>query len=420
MGLHILDDIKVTAILCGVLYFFALQSPFLDEHYSIAHTGYESYTVLAVLGSILLIVHMIERLGIVDTIERLKTGDNKKDHTTLSWIAFWLSGIIDNVAATDSVVKSQDLTEEENVTAQNTVNAANAGGAGSVIGDSTTVYLWQKDMVDPILMLFIFIPSMVNNWIGTYYTYKKVKEDGTNFFDKKQVELVISHLVVSTCCLLLIPFLKIFYHFEVHNAAMIALLCMGTYFATTGVSFFHEHDEDNGHSHDSSKLASFYEILKPAILMALIVLMMNQLGYSGLLGWTGEQVSGWHILIVLLMLGFLSVIVDNMAVVAMAVHGLARIYPAGSFFWYGLAYCAGTAGSLNLPGSSSGVTLKKRVEAACKRLVIEPTVTTLSYLRTVGGPNLAAFLGGFIVICIMYYTIGHIFVPFEVGGHWYE
>jgi Na+/H+ antiporter NhaD/arsenite permease-like protein len=60
--------------------------------------------------------------------------------------------------------------------------------------------------------------------------------------------------------------------------------------------------------------------------------------------------------VIALLLGLLSAIVDNVPLVAaaMGMYGVDR-YPADSFLWEFVAYCAGTGGSILIIGSAAGV-----------------------------------------------------------------
>ena len=59
---------------------------------------------------------------------------------------------------------------------------------------------------------------------------------------------------------------------------------------------------------------------------------------------------------VVLMLGLVSAVVDNVPLVAaaMGMYPLTK-YPPDSFLWEFLAYCAGTGGSILIIGSAAGV-----------------------------------------------------------------
>jgi Na+/H+ antiporter NhaD/arsenite permease-like protein len=60
--------------------------------------------------------------------------------------------------------------------------------------------------------------------------------------------------------------------------------------------------------------------------------------------------------LIVLLIGMVSAVVDNVPLVAasMGMYSLAQ-YPADSFLWEFLAYCAGTGGSILIIGSAAGV-----------------------------------------------------------------
>ena len=70
--------------------------------------------------------------------------------------------------------------------------------------------------------------------------------------------------------------------------------------------------------------------------------------------WLDQTVGRQDIIVVLL--GLLSAVVDNVPLVAasMGMYSLAQ-YPPDSFLWEFIAYCAGTGGSILIIGSAAGV-----------------------------------------------------------------
>jgi Na+/H+ antiporter NhaD/arsenite permease-like protein len=383
-----IDDIKVTAVFGVLLMCLSFLSPIQDLEHGPSHSIWEASQVLITLSCLLLIVWMGTKIEAIDVLKKLRTGNKKKDHWKYSGITFISSAFLDNVAATTVAIDTLDThhkkTDEEDDKVDSTLfhspSVANSGGAASPIGDSTTVYLWGKHMIDTFSILLFLVPSMVNAIVATALTSRSVGNvtyPKTNHAITKK-EKKGFFILIGT--LLIVPILKIFLELEVYQAALVALIVM----------FVITRKVPNG--------KHLYEEIKPALMMALIVFMMSQLSYSGFLQYIGLSMSLWHVLLIILVLGALSVLVDNMAVVAMAVHALAVVFPAGHFFWYGLAYSAGTSGSIHLPGSSAGVTLKKSIEKRFKNI-------TVSYFLAVGWINLIAWLAGMLVLCGMYYYL---------------
>jgi Na+/H+ antiporter NhaD/arsenite permease-like protein len=75
---------------------------------------------------------------------------------------------------------------------------------------------------------------------------------------------------------------------------------------------------------------------------------------AALAAWLSETVGRQDVIVVLI--GFASAIVDNVPLVAaaMGMYSLEQ-FPADSFLWEFLAYCAGTGGSILVIGSAAGV-----------------------------------------------------------------
>jgi Na+/H+ antiporter NhaD/arsenite permease-like protein len=386
-----LDDIKVTFGSCVVLFLLAsaLPTDVREEEHGIVHSVWEASQVLLTLSSLLLIVWMGNKIGAIELLKKLRTTSQMMNHYMYSAITFSSSAILDNVAATTVAIDVLENEEREkgkpHPTLFNAPSMANSGGAASPIGDSTTVYLWGKNMIGEGAILLFLIPSVLNALTCTMLTSLLVKSNTGATIKPAITRRNTLTFLGLLGALLLVPVLKVAFHMEVWQAAMSALCVMTL--ATRKVP-------DRKH---------LYEETKPALMMALIVLMMSQLSYSGLLGFIGENISGWHVLLVVLALGALSVLVDNMAVVAMAVHSMQKFYPVGHFFWYALAYSAGTSGSIHLPGSSAGVTLKKKLEHAFDNI-------TITYFKTVGWINLVSWLVGLGAVALMYFYMRSVMV----------
>jgi len=75
---------------------------------------------------------------------------------------------------------------------------------------------------------------------------------------------------------------------------------------------------------------------------------------SSLAQWLDQTVGRQDIIV--LLIGLVSAVVDNVPLVAasMGMYNLAQ-YPADSFLWEFMAYCAGTGGSILIIGSAAGV-----------------------------------------------------------------
>ena len=109
--------------------------------------------------------------------------------------------------------------------------------------------------------------------------------------------------------------------------------------------------------------------------------------------WLDRAVGGRQELIVLA-LGLLSAIVDNVPLVAasMGMYSLAQ-YPTNSFLWEFIAYSAGTGGSILIVGSAAGV-----AAMGLEKLQF------LWYVRRISGFALLGYLAGATVYIVQYQT----------------
>ena len=100
-------------------------------------------------------------------------------------------------------------------------------------------------------------------------------------------------------------------------------------------------------------------------------------------------------LTMLVMLGLLSAIVDNVPLVAasMGMYSTAQ-FPIDSFLWHFIAYCAGTGGSILIIGSAAGVAAMSLEK-----------IQFIWYLRKISGLALIGYLAGAAAYVAQYQTL---------------
>src|SRR5690606_30897397 len=108
-----------------------------------------------------------------------------------------------------------------------------------------------------------------------------------------------------------------------------------------------------------SVLSALRKIDMPSVLFFFGILLaigvLQQTGtLASLAGWMDEKIG--NINLVVMAIGILSSIVDNVPLVAaaMGMYDL-QTYPPDDYFWQFLAFCAGTGGSLLIIGSAAEV-----------------------------------------------------------------
>jgi Na+/H+ antiporter NhaD/arsenite permease-like protein len=115
---------------------------------------------------------------------------------------------------------------------------------------------------------------------------------------------------------------------------------------------------------------------------------------TSLAGWLGKTVGREDVIVSII--GLVSAIVDNVPLVAasMGMYSLAQ-YPADSFLWEFMAYCAGTGGSILIIGSAAGVAA----------MGLEK-IHFFWYVKRISGLALIGYLGG-IAVYIVQYKLTH-------------
>ena len=291
-----------------------------------------------------------------------------KKLSTLLWIiaiiSFFLSSILDNMTTTIVMVAlMKRLLRERSQRiffAGIIVIAANAGGAWTPIGDVTTTMLWIGGQITTgNIMKSLFIPSLVNALLPVAVTSFILKgkveaperraEDAitTSAFEKTLM------FFLGMGSLIFVPVFKSFTHLPPYLGILLAL---GVVWLVGEI--VHRHKSDAAKEHFSLAKA-LKRIDMPSvcffigILLAVAVLSAN--GMLSALAHRLDSMIGNQSLIVVI-IGLVSAVVDNIPLIAasMGMYPLHQ-FPADSFIWEFLAYCAGTGGSILVIGSAAGV-----------------------------------------------------------------
>ena len=115
---------------------------------------------------------------------------------------------------------------------------------------------------------------------------------------------------------------------------------------------------------------------------------------SGIAHWLDKTVGRQDIIVIII--GLVSAVVDNVPLVAasMGMYSLQQ-FPADSFLWEFMAYCAGTGGSILIIGSAAGVAA----------MGLEK-IDFIWYMRRISGLALMGYFGGAI-----FYILEHRLFP---------
>jgi Na+/H+ antiporter NhaD/arsenite permease-like protein len=337
-------------------------------NYFLGHTA----EILIFLIGAMTIVETIDFFNGFSTIKKLiKTKSKVRILWIICFLAFILSAIIDNLTATIVLITIlQKLVQDRTLKlwyAGMIIVAANAGGAWSPIGDITTTMLWIGEKVSIVALIkYLIIPSLVCMIIPTYVASKYKIFQGEIVPPKSsEKENPYGSLIlkIGLISIVFVPVFKIFTGLPPYVGMMLSLAVVATI-----AEFFNykliSAESNSNIAHHSPVHQALTKIEMPSILFFLGILMavgaLEALGIVfGVGQWmvsTFENVD-WVIFggldIVVFVLGFLSAAIDNVPLVAasMGMFGEAIDDP----LWHGIAYAAGTGGSMIIIGSAAGV-----------------------------------------------------------------
>ena len=371
-------------------------------NYFLGHTA----EILVFLIGAMTIVETVDFFNGFATIKRLiKTKSKVKILWIICFLAFILSAIIDNLTATIVLITIlQKLVTDKNLKlwyAGMIIVAANAGGAWSPIGDITTTMLWIGEKVSiGALIKFLIIPSLVCMIIPTYVAskYNVFKGEITPPKNSESENPYgIKILIIGLSSIVFVPVFKIFTGLPPYVGMMLSLAIVATIAEFYNNSLLKTAGSNS--DHHSPIHHALTKIEMPSILFFLGILMavgaLEALGIVfGVGQWlvsTFENVD-WILFegldIVVFVLGFLSAAIDNVPLVAasMGMFGEAIDNP----LWHGIAYAAGTGGSMIIIGSAAGV-----VAMGMEKIDFMWYLKKIAFLAFIG------YLAGFITFILL-------------------
>lgn len=368
-------------------------------NYFLGHTA----EILVFLIGAMTIVETIDFFNGFATIKRLiKTKSKVKILWIICSLAFVLSAIIDNLTATIVLITIlQKLVTDKNLKlwyAGMIIVAANAGGAWSPIGDITTTMLWIGNKVSiGALIKFLIIPSLVCMILPTFIASKykvfqgEIEPPKTNDIENPFGSKI---LIIGLSSIVFVPIFKIITDLPPYVGMMLSLAVVSIIAESFNAKLAGPSD-----GHHSPIHHALTKIEMPSILFFLGILMavgaLEALGIVfGVGQWlvsTFENVD-WVLFggldIVVFVLGFLSAAIDNVPLVAasMGMFGEAIDNP----LWHGIAYAAGTGGSMVIIGSAAGV-----VAMGMEKIDFMWYLKKIAFLAFVG------YLAGFLVFILL-------------------
>lgn len=284
----------------------------------------------------------------------------------VGFVTFFLSSILDNLTTTIVMVslmkKLLEKRDDRLFFAGMIVIAANAGGAWTPIGDVTTTMLWIGGQVTTVeIMKGLFIPSMINLLVplaATAWILRgRLVEAPVREINQGQIETTAFErqlmFFLGLGILVAVPAFKTLTHLPPFLGILFGL---GLLWLVGDLVHRHKSDEDKEHL---TLVSALTRIDMSSILFFVgILLAVASLEHAHILTavaqWLNDVVGRLDVIVILI--GLVSAVVDNVPLVAasMGMYSLAQ-YPADSFLWEFMAYCAGTGGSILIIGSAAGV-----------------------------------------------------------------
>ena len=389
----------LTGVLCWTIFILGRFTEAEEiSHSLIEHLGDISGILFFLLGA-MTIVELVDMHNGFDVVtNRIKTTDKRKLLWIIGILTFFFSAILDNLTTSIVMVsllrKLIKSTKGRMLYAGMVVIAANAGGAWSPIGDVTTTMLWIQNKITTVNIIVrlilpsivcLVLPMMLLSWklrgkfLRPDKPVKSLHYAPTTPFEKTVV------FWTGVGALVFVPVFKAVTHLPPFMGMMFGL---GVLWIVTEILHGKKSEEEKG---IYSVISALRKVDIPSVLFFLGILIaisaMQTTGQLAELAITLDNAIG-NMNVIVLAIGLLSAIVDNVPLVAAAI-GMYD-YPTDHIFWEFLAYCAGTGGSALIIGSAAGVAV----------MGIE-RIDFIWYLKKISFFALLGYFGGALVYILM-------------------
>jgi NhaD family Na+/H+ antiporter len=397
----------VTGVLCWTVYIlFAEDKEVVTEQLS-HHVGELSQILFFLLGAMTIVELIDAHDGFEIVTNRIKTTSKRELMWIIALLSFFFSAVLDNLTTTIVMISLvRKLVTDKNdrwMLAGLIVIAANAGGAWSPIGDVTTTMLWIGNQITAgNIIITLIIPSLACLLLPLLFMRLVFKGNVT----RPEQEFDNGHLLTPKIIrqrnivffsgigiLLMVPVFKTVTHLPPFMGILIGL---GLIWIITEV--IHS-EKDEADRKNYTVAYALRKIDTPSILFFLgILLAISALEAIGQLAltsaWMDKTLKDQNIIV--MSIGLLSAIVDNVPLVA-ASQGMYDLntYPTDHYFWEFLAYCTGTGGSILIIGSAAGV-----AAMGLER------INFIWYLKKIGWLALIGYFAGAIVYMLQFKLFG--------------
>ena len=323
--------------------------------------------VFFLMGAMAIVEVVDAHNGFEVITSRIKTTQMSSLMWLVGFVTFFLSAILDNLTTTIVMVslmkKLLDKRQDRLFFAGIIIIAANAGGAWSPIGDVTTTMLWIGGQITAVeIMKGLFVPSLVNMivplivtsfWLKGLAVVPPTRLESDDQLEQSSAFERNLMFFLGLGILVAVPAFKTWTHLPPFMGVLFGL---GLLWLVGDLVHRKKLDEHKAHL---SLTHALTKIDMPSIVFFVgILLSVATLEHTHILldvaAWLDKVVGRQDVIVMII--GLVSAIVDNVPLVAasMGMYSLTQ-YPADSFLWEFLAYCAGTGGSILIIGSAAGV-----------------------------------------------------------------
>jgi len=361
-----------------------------DTEHEVMEAGAEVTGIFLFLFSAMLLVEVLRHYKFFDLIRRWlysKGFRDRKQFVAICFISFFLSAILDNLTTTLIMINvAMRFFEGRNriIAAAGIVVAANAGGAFSPIGDVTTIMLWVAGKFTATeIILNTFLPSLVSFAVTIFFLARLIKGNSVDSTEEIEIYLSRSEKVVIAMSLgcFALPLV----------ATMLDLPPFLGLMGGLGVVWLTV-EQLKGHTNHETHLQVDIEVLLKEVeyaslaFFAGILLSVDALNALGVLQQSadlllGDDPSNGRIAATMVGLGWLSAVVDNVPLTALAIDAIPT---ENSGLWSLLAFTVGTGGSHLIVGSAAGVVAMSKVKE----------LTSIAYIKHATIPVFFGYVAG--------------------------